>query len=166
MDKSENEHGMTGELRSKNPMMALVGRCGLYCGACPSYLGSRGDEDARIFVKEKWEIPEEKISCNGCNALTPESVGANCKMVPCLDAKGYGYCSECAEYADGSCEKFEVVESFLKKLGESARDNLRRINSGETDAGLAEQEKRWRCPSCGSPVFWQATICSRCQEPL
>ena len=56
------------------------------------YLGARGDEDARSHAINEWKVPPENISCGGCGALTPESMGSQCVVVPCLESKGYEYC--------------------------------------------------------------------------
>jgi hypothetical protein len=145
---------------------AVVGRCGLYCGGCPVYLGGRGDEDARSHAINEWNVPAEKIRCNGCQGLTPECFGNECILLPCLESKGYVYCSECAESHDGSCEKFGRTSNYLEDLGESAEGNLKRVQAGEAQEWLKEQEKRWSCPDCGSPFFWEATNCPRCGKAL
>ena len=144
----------------------LIGRCGLYCGACPIYLGARGDDDARKYVLEVWELPEDAIACNGCHAATPESGDSKCELVPCMDGKGHEYCSECAEYAEGSCDKFAKSEALCKSIGIDLRSDLERLQAVGGEAWLAEQEGRWSCPQCGSRHFWQAQICSGCGASL
>ena len=162
----ERSKKMVDDVSNEGDTHALVGRCGLYCGGCPVYLGARGDEDARSHAINEWKVPPENISCGGCGALTPESMGSQCVVVPCLESKGYEYCTECAEASEGSCEKFGRTVNFLKGLGEDAMGNLKRIQAGEADEWLSEQEKRWSCPECGSPFFWEATKCPRCGEPV
>lgn len=144
----------------------IIGRCGLYCGACPIYLGARGDTDASRYVLEEWKLPEEAIECGGCRALTQESSGSKCELVPCMDGKGLEYCSGCAEYEDGSCAKFIKSEEMCRSIGIDLRENLKRLSDVGEEAWLAEQEKRWSCPDCGSPFFWQAKRCPSCERPL
>ena len=50
--------------------------------------------------------------------------------------------------------------------GESLRENLRRVTSGGVDAWLEEQGAKWRCYSCGVPIFWEEKSCPRCGKPL
>jgi hypothetical protein len=68
----------------------LVARCGLYCGACKSYLGGK---------------------CPGCR----ENSGATwCKIRPCCSGKGIATCAECTEFPDPrACGKFN---NFMSKV--------------------------------------------------
>jgi hypothetical protein len=83
-----------------------------------------------------------------------------------MGSKGYEYCSECLEYATGKCEKFESMDRYFVKKGESLRENLDRVISGRTDAWLEEQGAKWSCRSCGAPTFWEEKYCHRCGKPL
>ncbi len=71
---------------------ALVARCGLYCGACKSYL---------------------KGSCPGC----AENVKASwCKVRSCCNERGYASCADCADHANPKdCKLFDNV--FAKVIG-------------------------------------------------
>lgn len=158
MKTAEQQYRMTGS--------DIIGRCGLYCGACAIYLGARGDVDARTYVLEEWRVPEEAIECSGCHAQTPESAGSKCELAPCMDGNGYEYCSECAEYVEGSCGKFEKSEEMCRSIGIDLRENLKRLRDVGGEAWLAEQEERWSCPDCISPFFWQAQRCPSCKRPL
>jgi len=144
----------------------LVGRCGIYCGACPIYRATRGDEEAKRYARDVWKTPPNRMTCDGCRKLGPESHGVDCPRRICMDAKGYTYCSECPEYEAKTCAKFEDMDSFFRRSGESLRENLRRINSRETKAWLAEEEAKNRCKSCGHPVFWGEKQCPGCGKPL
>ncbi len=146
--------------------MDVVGRCGIYCGACPLYRGTRGDEEARSFARGVWKTPPNRMTCNGCHNLGPEAHGVDCPRRKCMDARGYGYCSECPDYATGGCEKFESMDRYFRKRGESLRANLERITSGDVDAWLAEEADRNSCPACGHPVFFEAKRCPGCGKPL
>ena len=66
----------------------LVGRCGLYCGACRAYL---------------------KGKCRGC----AENVKATwCKVRACCEENGYATCADCWAHADPKeCRKFHNVIS-------------------------------------------------------
>jgi hypothetical protein len=83
-----------------------------------------------------------------------------------MDAKGYMYCSECPEYEAKSCKNFEDMDGFFRRRGESLRENLRKINSGEVEAWLIEEEAKNRCKSCGNPTFWGEKQCPGCGKPL
>jgi hypothetical protein len=68
----------------------LVARCGLYCGACRSYLNGK---------------------CEGC--LKNEKASW-CKIRPCCAEKEIATCAECAEFPNPlDCKKFN---NFVSKV--------------------------------------------------
>jgi hypothetical protein len=68
----------------------LVGRCGLYCGACGAYINER---------------------CSGCGA-TPKFRG--CPVRKCCIEHNYATCAECTEYPNPrDCKKFH---NWISKL--------------------------------------------------
>lgn len=77
-------------MTDKNANAELVGNCGLYCGACKSYL-------------------DEK--CKGCHE---NSRATWCKIRSCCMEKQITTCAECAEFPDPSeCKKFN---NFMSRL--------------------------------------------------
>lgn len=68
----------------------LVARCGLYCGACKSYLSGK---------------------CKGCHE---NSKATWCKVRSCCTEKQIKTCAECAEFDDPrACTKFN---NFMSKV--------------------------------------------------
>lgn len=66
----------------------LIAYCGLYCGACRSYL---------------------KGSCPGCHENTKASW---CKIRSCNMEHGYSSCADCTEFSDvKECRKFNNLFS-------------------------------------------------------
>jgi hypothetical protein len=72
----------------------LVGRCGLYCGACIIYRAGKDSEKLRRTVAEKENCKPDEIRCEGCQTalangwdIEGEGWGKNCKIVKCLEAK-------------------------------------------------------------------------------
>jgi len=134
----------------------LLGRCGLYCGICPVY---RAYKDSREFQKRIAKrhgcLPEE-VRCEGCQALNDcgwsyeKEWGKNCQILKCLNIKKLSFCYECAEY--GNCRKFDKLARSCLELGIDLRKNLQRIRDGKVEEWLLEQDKKWRCPSCGNPI--------------
>jgi rubrerythrin len=144
----------------------VVGRCGIYCGACPIYRGTRGDKQAHAFARDVWKTPINRMTCDGCHNLKPESHGIDCPRRECMNKKDLEYCSECTQYDDRTCKKFEEFERYFNKRGESLRDNLSRIRSGDVDAWLEKQVAKWSCRYCGVPTFWEEKKCPSCGKPL
>ncbi len=147
----------------------LVGRCGLYCGACGIYRAYKDDGELLENLAKSFKCPPEKVRCEGCMALTPECWGYDCKIVECLRAKGLDFCYQCSEYEKGSCEKFEkLAKSYLEDCGVDLRANLERIRKGEIEEWLLESQEKYKCPSCGNPlpVYGTRGKCYHCGAKL
>ena len=148
----------------------LVGRCGLYCGACIIYRAYKDSEQLRQKIAQENNCKPEEIRCEGCQtALTngwdvEEIWGKNCKIVKCLEAKGVNFCYECSEYLD--CIKFHGIADSCLKHGENLMENLNKIKTGKVNEWLEEEDKKWRCHKCGKPIAMQLTECHWCGAKL
>jgi len=130
----------------------LVGRCGLYCGACGIYRAYKDNGEHLERLAKHFKCPPEKVRCEGCMALTPECWGNDCKIIECLRNKGLEFCYQCNQYEDGSCEKFgKLAEGYLED-GVNLRANLERVKKGETEEWLHESEEKYKCLICGKPL--------------
>lgn len=131
----------------------LVGRCGLYCGACEIYRAHKDGGDYLQRMADFFNCPPEKVRCEGCQVLTPECWGNDCKIVQCLNAKGLRFCYKCPDYEKHNCEKFEKFsEEYLKEDGVDLRANLAKIKAGKVEEWLTESEEKFRCPYCSKPL--------------
>jgi hypothetical protein len=131
----------------------LVGRCGLFCGACGIYRAYKDGGEYRQRLAGFFKCPPEKVRCEGCQTLTQECWGNDCKIVRCLNAKGLSFCYECSDFENHSCEKFEkFCEDYLKEDDVDLRANLARIKAGEVDEWLKESEQKFHCPFCSKPL--------------
>jgi len=146
----------------------IVGRCGLYCGACGIYRAYIDDGDFLKKLAERFKCPQEKVRCEGCMALTSECWGNDCKIVQCLENKGLKFCYQCGEYEKDSCEKFVKLAQRYAKIGVNVKANLERIKRGETEEWLRESENKYRCPFCGKPlpVYGTEGKCYHCGADL
>jgi hypothetical protein len=145
----------------------LVGRCGLYCGACSIYRAERDDPEYRKRLALRFDCPAEKVRCNGCGVLTIECWGYDCKFVKCLKGKGYKFCYECPEYEAGTCQMFEEFsKNYLEKDGVDLRKNLAMIKAGKIDEWLKESEKFYACKFCGKPTVAGARKCNHCKREI
>jgi hypothetical protein len=130
----------------------LVGRCGLYWGACSIYRHHKDDGEYLKLLAEHFRCPQEKVRCSGCQALEPEDWGYECNIVQCLRGKGLEFCYQCGEYGKGGCEKFGKLAARYLEDGEDIRAGLERIKNGEAEAWLKECEEKYKCPKCGRPL--------------
>jgi len=131
----------------------LVGRCGLYCGACGIYRAYKNGGEYRQRLADFFKCPPEKVCCEGCQALTPQCWGNDCKIIRCLYTKGLQFCHECSDFKKHTCKKFEKFsKDYLEDDGVDLRANLARIKAGNIDEWLKESEEKFRCPYCGKPL--------------
>jgi hypothetical protein len=144
----------------------LVGKCGLYCGACGIYRACQDSEEWRKDIAEKSNCSPEQVRCNGCGDLTSECWGNGCKIVVCTRAKGYDYCFECPEFQSESCEKFAGLANKYLKAGVDLKDNLSHIKEGKTEQWLGESAKKFSCKACGKPISVWSDECHHCGTKL
>jgi hypothetical protein len=148
---------------------ALVGRCGIYCGSCSLYRAYKDRGEYLQQVSETLKMPLERIRCEGCHALTPNCAGNECKIVRCLDSKGFEYCFECSEYEQHLCQKHEELAKQCADCNVDVRTNLERIKAGEVEAWLKECKEKFKCPKCGKPLpilGWDNKKCYHCSFDL
>ncbi|MFQ6074017.1 MAG: DUF3795 domain-containing protein [Candidatus Bathyarchaeia archaeon] len=134
----------------------LVGRCGLYCGACIIYRAYKDSEQLRRIIAERENCKPEEIRCEGCQTVLTngwdvegEQRGKNCKIVMCLEAKGLNFCYECDTYP--KCEKFRRIADSCSKHGENLTANLNKIKAGKAEEWLEEEDRRWNAGDAASP---------------
>lgn len=148
----------------------LVGRCGLYCGACIVYRAYKDSAELRESVAREHGGSPEDVMCEGCQTVAldgwdmDQKWGKNCSFVACLDERGLDFCYQCGVYQD--CEKFRGLTDSCLKQGEDLRENLEKIKAGKVDEWLQEEDRKWRCQRCGNPVSMHLTECHWCGEKL
>ena len=140
----------------------LVGRCGLYCGACSIYRAYKDNGEYRNKLANYFKCPPEKVRCEGCQVLTPECWGKDCKIVQCLNSKGLEFCYQCPQLDKRSCEEFEKLAKGYLEEDVDLRANLERIKSGQVEAWLKESKERFRCPHCKKPSPTGSKKCYHC----
>jgi len=143
----------------------LVGRCGLYCGACIIYRAYKDSEHLRRIIAEREGCKPEEIQCEGCQTVLDDGWndkewGKNCKIVMCLEAKKLNFCYECDTYPE--CERFSRIADSCLKHGEDLTTNLNKIKTGKVEEWLKEEDRKWRCQQCGKPVSMHLTECHWC----
>jgi hypothetical protein len=108
----------------------LIGYCGIYCGACPSFTSGE---------------------CEGCRAKSEKSAVRykTCKVKPCCIENGVFTCADCTIYASTKeCKKYNPlllkIASWVESTDRSKAIEMIKIK------GLAEtiafmDEKQWAC---------------------
>ena len=109
-----------------------------------------------------FKCPPEKVRCEGCQSLTSECWGNDCKIVQCTRAKGFSFCYECPQFEDKSCDKYnELAQRYLED-NVDARANLAKIKAGQVAEWIAESKQRFKCPHCSKPLPEGYKKCYHC----
>jgi len=141
---------------------ALVGRCGLYCGACVIYRAYRDeDRETQERIAERAKCRPEQVRCNGCSATTEDCWGHGCKLAVCSRERELSSCDACEEIKE--CDKWqELNERYAGHPGE----NIARWAEVGFSTWLKEQEEQWSCPSCCGPIAYYWKACRHCGAEL
>jgi len=139
-----------------------IGKCGLYCGACPFYCATK-DPEVRKKLEKDWGKWDEDWYCQGCGDLDEKSWCHGCKFLSCLEEKELSHCAECKS---DNCKEKQAFEDDNYAHHKTARINRERIKEVGLEAWYGEQEKLWTCPSCGAPFMWYSQTCLQCEEKV
>lgn len=128
----------------------LAAYCGIYCGACPSFL---------------------KKTCFGCRSEDKSQKRTSkwsCRYRKCCQEKNIKYCIDCEEYP---CK--DLVKLRNSHLDDERYEyrhkifyNLVDINKIGLDNWLEEQEELWSCPECGGPTMFYEKKCFKCGKKI
>jgi len=144
----------------------LLSRCGIYCGACFIFRAQRDGGPLLEAMSRRFGVPPAEIRCSGCSSPYEERWRncQRCSLVACQVRRGLESCGGCSELSE--CLDHKFLRDFSAYRGEDAVSGLRWISSGDSDAWLREQKKRWSCPRCRAPYMWYDNVCRRCGEQL
>ena len=125
----------------------LAAPCGLYCGACSTYIArKRGDEEALKAMAEciaeargQAIKPEEDLTCNGCLSSQLAIFCRQCTMRACAVEKGITHCAQCSDFP---CHTITDFNNDGRSHHSEVLANVRRQQEIGIDAWLDEQEAR------------------------
>ncbi|NLM49739.1 MAG: DUF3795 domain-containing protein [Clostridiaceae bacterium] len=140
-------------------MMDLVGRCGLYCGACVIYRAQRDDQSLRAKIAHRYNCSTDEVRCNGCGALTPGCWGNGCKIFQCTIDMGVNFCFERKKLE--TCGIFNNLAKGYLEDGVDLRKNLQKIKEGKVKEWLTESQKKYTCKECNKPLAYSSK-CHHC----
>lgn len=89
-------------------MEMLVAACGLVCGKCDAFIGTRNKDEALIQkTAEEWSkmngvtITAAEVWCNGCMTEGGPKCGYcsdSCEIRACVVKKAFSSCADCSMY--------------------------------------------------------------------
>jgi hypothetical protein len=128
----------------------LDGYCGLYCGACPKFIGSR-------------EGTEENPCC-GCKSDRISGWCLTCNLKACAREKGLEFCYQCADYPCENLEGFKTSAEYPYHC--EVYEYMKSIETEGKAAWLEKMKIRWSCPACGKEASWWDLTCTQCGATL
>jgi hypothetical protein len=137
-----------------------IGKCGLYCGACPFYCATH-DSEVRKKLEKAWGEYNDDWYCRGCGDENEKSSCHGCEILACLEEKKLQHCADCTEKECQKLQNFDTDDACHHK---TARANRERIQEIGCEAWYKEQVVRWKCPSCGTYFMWYTQKCPQCGE--
>ena len=133
----------------KSESIHLASRCGLFCGACRTYL---------LAKKGMLEERGYKRGCKGCIKQ-----GKKCtffiKKCALLRKGEVDYCFECDAFP---CEHFDRLETSYERWGVSLIENQKRMREIGVEAWINEQIELYTCPECGGEICVHDEECYDC----
>jgi hypothetical protein len=140
----------------------LMPPCGLYCGVCGILIA---DRDNNQKFKERlttvYNLPAEDIQCQGCRSDKVFTYCRACLIKDCTTQKGYEGCHQCKDFPCEHIDNFPLPVG--KKVILRVVPRWREIG---TEKVIAEEKKRYVCPSYGYKLFRGAKTCRNCKKPV
>lgn len=150
----------SGAQPSSAPAVAAV--CGLPCETCSLYLATHQDPSRLPLLAKRWNMPIEKMYCDGCRADRRSFYCQTCELYTCAAERGHAFCGECSDYP---CEKLVDFRSKAPHRLE-IYENLERIRNAGAETWLEEVRDRYSCRSCGTLNSAYDLACRNCgHEP-
>ena len=140
----------------------LLAPCGLYCGVCGVFIAHKeGNEKFRARLAEFYGVAPEALNCDGCQSPVRAEFCRVCHIRACTEEKGFYSCHQCDDWPCEFIEDFPVPVG--KKVIMRAIPTWAKLG---TEKYVAEEEKRYLCPSCGHQLFRGARRCRQCKEEV
>ena len=132
----------------------LAAPCGVYCGACRSYL---------LLKKDLLEERGYKSGCNGCRIRNKKCsyIKRDCALIRKNEIE---FCYECDTFPCSNLKKLD--EMYSKRYGVSQIKNLKRLQEVGFEKWIQEKERLYRCPDCGGEICVHDAECYDCGNKI
>ena len=132
----------------------LAAPCGVYCGACRSYL---------LLKKDIIEERGYKSGCNGCRIRNKKCsyIKRDCALIRKNEIE---FCYECDAFPCSNLKKLD--EMYSKRYGVSQIKNLKRLQEVGFEQWIQEKEKLYQCPEYGGEICVHDAECYDCGNKL
>ena len=139
----------------------LIGRCGLFCGACDNYLAFKPGKE-KLLENEKFQNKENEY-CEGCNSEKVSAHCSICKMRLCAIDKNIISCGDCECFPCTEIVKFKNEGDKFSgaKHRKYIFDNINEYRKTGCLSWLANQDRKWTC-KCGTKFSFYERNCQVC----
>ena len=143
---------------------ALLGVCGLYCGACYHYRAALPEGQHLLTEAGRQGRDLTGFTCAGCRSaqLYVHPGCAQCQIRACADAQGLLHCGLCAQFP---CGRLLAFQHDGRPHHLAVVRNLENLQAEDPERWLAGQAKRWTC-GCGTRFSWYEVHCPACGAAL
>lgn len=128
----------------------LVAPCGIYCGACRSYLLQK-----KNLFKEKGR----KSGCLGCRIRNKNCsfIKRDCALIRKNEIE---FCYECENFP---CDNLKKIDNgYVNRYNVSPINNLKRLKEVGFKSWLQEKEELYKCSECGGEISVHDDECFDC----
>jgi len=137
--------------------------CGMYCSVCSIRAADKNnDQKLKGQLAFFFGTSPENIACEGCmSGKCFENMVKTCSIRACAQKKGLTGCHQCGDFPCDNIKNFPMEPARNKIL-----EAIPKWKELGTERYVAEVEKRYTCPKCGTLLHRYATECSNCQSPF
>jgi hypothetical protein len=140
----------------------LLAPCGLYCGVCGILSASRDhNEKLKGKLAAAYGLKPEQIQCSGCLSNSLFTYCRVCAIRKCSRDRNLEGCHLCKDFPCAHVHNYPFAEAREKIL--AAVPEWRELGTAKF---VEQQEKKWQCPKCSTPLFRGARRCHNCKELL
>ena len=137
---------------------SLLGYCGLYCGACPSYQKTNAVEPVN-YKKDNFYEP-----CEGCTSEIMTIWCSDCEIKKSNKKKNIRVCYDCNEFP---CE---IMNNFMNDnrypYHKEVEDKMKLLKEVGFDQWLKLQENYYKCKKCDTTFNFFQNKCDKCGNDL
>jgi len=129
---------------------SLAAPCGMYCGACRSYL---------LLKKNLLKESGRKSGCEGCRIRNKNCtfIKKDCSLIR---KNEIDFCYECDNFPCSNLKKVE--DRYTQRYNVSFVNNLRKLKEIGLEKWLQEQKLLYKCPDCGGEICIHDAECFDC----
>jgi len=150
------------------PTLTTCGVCGLFCEACPLYIGSTDAPTLLESFSKRSGKSLEEATCHGCRSDVLSWHCKTCGLKACAAQKGIAFCGDCPEFpcadfrrfADGDLKDPLIAGKRPHRLEVMA--DCQAIKQQGWQAWFVDKRADYSCAACGTTNSAYNLKCRKC----